>query len=175
MYATRGTISVPRRTEGYRAEVIVGPASEYWEAPQLAVDHAGSPWLLVKHLTTRQPDMRGNHPMGAMYWPMWEVHALRYAGRTWSGPLRLVRSGGRNDGKPAATVDAAGTLWLAWNTDLRDTKGYLAKQHRVEVAAVAAPPAPGGAPEIAPASPSSSASGPPRASTTGLTVPDRRF
>ena len=131
-----------------RLEDALGPA-EHWEAPQL-IAAPGGPWLVLRHMRWRQSDMRTTHAAGVIYWGLWQFHLTRYTGGSWSAPVRLPRSGSRNDGKAAATVDPSGTLWLVWATDQRDTRAYLPIQNRVELAQIALP-ASSAEPQLVPA------------------------
>ena len=136
-----------------RLEDALGP-TEHWEAPEL-IAAPGGPWLVLRHMRWRQSDMRTTHIAGVIYWGLWQFHLTRYSGGSWSAPVRLPRSGSRNDGKAAATVDPSGTLWLVWGTDQRDTRAYLPIQNRVELAQIALP-ASSAEPQLVPAAPAAS-------------------
>ena len=104
-----------------------------WELPHLAVDGAGVPVLLVRHLVKRQPDSPLEAPIDMA---LWEIHVTRCEGDRWTPTVTLPRSSGRNEMLPATSVAPDGTVWAAWATDGRDSRSWLPHQHLVQVAAV---------------------------------------
>ncbi|WP_018628730.1 hypothetical protein [Niabella aurantiaca] len=106
------------------------PPKDFWELPQLQMDAQGNPWLLVRHLVMREPDTPLEGPIDLA---LFEIQALQYREDRWSPPICIPQSAGRNDMLPATAMDAAGNIWAAWATDLRNRKTYQHNQLQVEL------------------------------------------
>ena len=109
---------------------MLGP-KDFWELPHLALDGQGRPWLLVRHEIMRQPDTPLEGPIDLA---LWEIRATRFDGEHWSELRHLPHSNGRNEMMPTTATDAAGDLWAAWPTDLRNSRSYLPNHLEVFVA-----------------------------------------
>ena len=94
-----------------------------WHLPHLAIDSDGSPWLFLRHMSSRRPDSPGS-----IYWPRWEISCTRYDGSRWGELMVLPHSSGRKNMRPSSTLDSEGRLWAVWPTDNRSTKFYQ-QQH----------------------------------------------
>ncbi|MCD2422660.1 hypothetical protein LQ567_07805 [Niabella pedocola] len=101
---------------------------DFWELPQLQIDAQGNPWLLVRHLVMREPDTPLEGPIDLA---LFEIQALQYVNGSWSPPVCVPQSAGRNDMLPATAIDADGNIWAAWATDLRNRKTYQHNQLQV--------------------------------------------
>ncbi len=104
---------------GQLSDVLTGN----WELPHLAIDSKSSPWLFLRHMSSRRPDSPGT-----IYWPRWEVSCTRYDGSRWGELMFVPHSSGRKNMRLSSALDSDGRLWAVWPTDNRSTKFYL-QQH----------------------------------------------
>ena len=104
--------------------------------PHLAIDSDGSPWLFLRHMSSRRPDSPGS-----IYWPRWEISCTRYDGSRWGELMDLPHSSGRKNMRPSSTLDSEGRLWAVWPTDNRSTKFYLQQHGQILVGLPNRPPA----------------------------------
>ena len=95
---------------GQLSDVLTGN----WELPHLAIDSKGSPWLFLRHMSSRQPDSPGT-----IYWPRWELSCTRYDGSRWGELMFVPHSSGRKNMRPSSALDSDGRLWAVWPTDNR--------------------------------------------------------
>jgi hypothetical protein len=110
---------------------FVPNSEDFWQMPQIQIDAAGRPTLIVRHIVMRRPGTPARQPTNAT---LWEFYASRYAGDRWGDPAYLPRSNGRNDESAVLARAPDGGLWGAWVTDLRNLKGYQPHQHQVQLA-----------------------------------------
>ena len=87
----------------------------YTEYPMLQVDGKGRVWVILRARTLG----RANPPSVAArsIFPYWDYKATMFDGYGWTPPVWLPFSDGRNEQRPAATVDAPGNLWVVTQTD----------------------------------------------------------
>lgn len=101
------------------SDVLEG--DERWELPHLTFDAAGYPVLFVRRLRPRSPDTPRHAPL---YGFLWEIWMTRYNGTSWTEPILLPHSTGRNDILPSTTLNQDGRLWAAWGSDQRTTQAW---------------------------------------------------
>lgn len=87
---------------------------DFSELPSLTTDPLGRLWLLYRHHTAKRPRVDGFATGG-----MWELYATTLAEGSWSAPIYVPHSFGRNDSRCATAMDRDRGLWLAWATDGR--------------------------------------------------------
>ena len=87
----------------------------YTEYPLLQVDGKGRVWAVLRTRTLG----RANPPSVAALsiFPYWDYKLTMFDGQGWTPPTWIPFSDGRNEQRPAATVDAAGNLWVVSQTD----------------------------------------------------------
>ena len=124
-------------TEGSLSTIFIG---DLWEMPHLETGPSGEPWLLVRKLYLRQPDIREvRGKLGPVYYPRWDIHLTQYRGGQWSAPIRLARTSGRNAMIPSGSRAPDGAFWLTWATDHRNAKSYMQQHNQVFLARLQPP------------------------------------
>jgi hypothetical protein len=88
--------------------------TEVCELPKLIVDGAGRLWCFLRHRLCKVPREDGWAAIG-----LWEILATRYDGKSWSAPVFLPHSNGRNDASLDLKLAPDGAVWAAWQTDNR--------------------------------------------------------
>ena len=106
---------------------------EFWELPHLQIDSQGKPLLFVRHMVMRQPDTPLEGPIDLA---LWEIHMTQYNGSSWTEPICLPRSTGRNEMMPASTLVDDGNVWAVWATDLRNTRVFMSRQLQVQLSKI---------------------------------------
>ena len=91
-------------------EALTGRMTRFAELPTVAVDGAGSVWLVFRHWTIRKPH------------EMFHVYATRLGSGGWSKPVLLENSAGRNTQRASVARSADGRLQLAFSSDLRSAE-----------------------------------------------------
>ncbi len=89
------------------ARVLTGRMSRYAELPHLAVDGAGSVWMVFRHWTWARPN------------EIYHFYATRLDGQQWTLPVRLADSSGQNTQRPGVARAADGSLLVAYSSDGR--------------------------------------------------------
>jgi hypothetical protein len=115
----------------------------YNDLPTVQSDGAGRVWLFFRHRFLRIQDLPFDTPA---HRAAWEIHAMAFDGYTWTEPVPMPFSGGRQDVRAGFATGAPGTLYAAYPTDRRDYEDFLYARSavyatRVPVAAGAALPA----------------------------------
>ena len=95
------------QTTGALDDAFQGALERGKSVPRLAVDDKGSVWLTLRH-----------HPLPGGQGETWISSYLRYDGRTWSPPRRLVDSSNLIDNRPALVPHGAGVL-IVYSGDRR--------------------------------------------------------
>jgi hypothetical protein len=127
------------------ASILTGELSAFCELPELIVDRAGRLWLFVRHLHDVTPpgtraDGRPHQSRG-----VWNPYVSCYDGETWSAPVRLPDSNGRNDMRVATCLDSRGQVCAAWADDgRRVSRAEEPAVHTVHAAAFTSAAAPTG-------------------------------
>ena len=80
---------------------------EFSELPHLSFDGKGSLHLLYRGWERRKPT------------EIYHIYHSVNSGGSWSDPVKVPGSAGRNTQHVATTLDGAGNLWAAWSTDGR--------------------------------------------------------
>ncbi len=87
--------------------VLTGRMSRYAELPHLAVDGAGSLWMVFRHWTWTKPN------------EIYHFYATRLEGGQWTMPLRLSNSSGQNSQRAGIARAKSGALLVAYSSDGR--------------------------------------------------------
>ena len=97
----------------------------FTEYPRLLVDGKGRVWVILRTRTLG----RANPPSVAArsIFPYWDYKLTMFDGHGWTAPIWMPFSDGRNEQRPAVSVDRAGDLWFATQTD---GKSYAADSKR---------------------------------------------
>jgi len=98
------------------------PLRTLCELPQLSFDDGGRMWLVFRHVTpivNSQPanSTRPQHARG-----MWNAFAIVYADGSWTSPMLLPGSNGRNAQSVATSLVEDGSMWLAYMGDGRERR-----------------------------------------------------
>ena len=88
--------------------------TEVCELPKLIVDGSGRLWCFLRHRLCKVPREDGWAALG-----LWEILATCYDGKSWSAPVFLPHSNGRNDASLDLALAPDGAVWAAWQTDNR--------------------------------------------------------
>lgn len=97
-------------------DVLTGRMSQFAELPAIALDGAGSIWVVFRHWTILKPH------------EMYHVYATRLGEDGWTTPVMLENSSGRNTQRTAVATVADGTIHLAFSSDLRSPENLPTSQ-----------------------------------------------
>ncbi len=89
------------------APILTGRMARYAELPHLAVDGAGTVWLVFRHWTETKP--RENY----------HFYATRLEGGKWAVPWRLGNSSGQNTQRASLALAPDGRLVVSYSSDGR--------------------------------------------------------
>jgi len=117
------------------SSILTRRLARFAELPHLAVDGAGSLWLIFRHWTFPQPT------------EIYHFYATRLGSQGWTEPVQLEHSSGRNTQHAGLTVASDGTLRVVYASDGRapDVKPQSADEalkYNVYVAGLEKQPAP---------------------------------
>ncbi len=88
-------------------QILTGPMKRYAELPHLAVDRAGTLWMVFRHWTIKKPH------------EMFHFYASKLTADGWTMPYLLANSSGRNTQRADAAVAADGSLRVVYSSDGR--------------------------------------------------------
>lgn len=98
------------------------------ELPQLVFDRSGRLWTLFRRRTAKIPRRDGWAAGG-----FWEIYATRCGSGSWTTPVALPHSSGRNDMRVAFVTDSRMGTLVAWASDNRTWQAPAPRQHKVYV------------------------------------------
>jgi hypothetical protein len=118
-------------------QAAFGQANTY--QPHVFSDGKGSVWVAAKKRLAGRAQQGVRQNRG--YWEYWLTRA---DGAGWAQAFAVPESKGRSSTRINATLDRAGALWLAWDTDGRGSDFYHRPiRQKVHAGSVAAPSASG--------------------------------
>ena len=98
------------------ASVLTGPMAQYAELPHLAVDGAGTLWMVFRHWTLKQPH------------EIFHFYAMSLNGGQWSMPWQLTDSPGQNSQRASLARNPAGGISVAYSSDGRSPSNLAKDQ-----------------------------------------------
>jgi hypothetical protein len=97
---------------------LPGPFRKFIEYPQVAIDGKDRLWVVFRFQNRVHPFYTAKGRRAQSY-GMWHLFATQFDGKTWSLPVLLARSNGRQDMRPDVATDANGRLLIAFAADGR--------------------------------------------------------
>jgi hypothetical protein len=100
----------------WSSEIIIDNSSGaqgWWGGPRIVEDKDGNIWIIY-----------GSEIMNMQ----WDIFAIKFNGTNWSAPVKLTTSPAQ-DIRPSTCVDAAGNLWVAWESTRTGNKDIFAKYY----------------------------------------------
>ncbi|MEZ5399341.1 MAG: hypothetical protein R2729_06700 [Bryobacteraceae bacterium] len=106
--------------------------------PHVFSDGRGSVWVIAKSRVNPEVQPRpGRAPARRGYWEYFVTH---YDGKAWSAASLVPESAGRSSTRMSASLDKDSALWMAWDSDTRNS-GYAHRATQQHVYAGKLPPA----------------------------------
>jgi len=105
----------------------------YDDFPQLAKDADGRVWIFARQRIQRRRDTQSEAPLHRAAWEIW---GSTLDGGTWTQPIHVPFSQGRQDVRWDLASDGKGHLFAAWPMDNRDFKDWLFTKSEVYAARI---------------------------------------
>jgi hypothetical protein len=115
-YQDMNVTAVMHNGTNWSSEIIVDDSAGsqgWWGGPRIVEDKQGNIWVIY-----------GSEIMNMQ----WDIFATMYNGTAWSSPIRLTTAL-ENDIRPSAAVDAAGNIWIAWESMRNGNKDIFTKYY----------------------------------------------